>query len=160
MLTVQEYIRKEVRLNIVINLVLNAVIVYATMHSLSQLSRWGEDGYGKDLIIGGVILSTILAGIFLNLFRYKRKKNQVIPDGDEGQNLAWLIPYNPWFAVPWMGVLGAIIAVPLLLGLLALFGVTTLSPIAYAAIKGVWSAVLAAFIVRIAILQGLRGQPE
>ena len=133
MLTVQQYIRKEVKLNIVINLVLNAVIVYATMHSFSQLTRWGEGGYGKDLIIGGIILSTILAGIFLNLFRYKRKKNQVIPSGDEGKNLAWLIPYNPWIAVPWMGVLGAAVAVPLLLGLLALLGVTTLSPLAYAA---------------------------
>ncbi len=112
------------------------------------------------LIIGGIILSTILAGIFLNLFRYKRKKKQVIPNGDEGQNLAWLIPYNPWIAVPWMGVLGAIIAVPPLLGLLALLGVTTLTPLAYAAIKGIWCAVLAAIVVRTAILQGMRCQPE
>lgn len=159
LLSVQDHIRSETKKNIVINLVLNAAIAYGTLHSLTEISTWGEHGYGKDLIITGFILSAILGAIFIGLFRRKRNKEEIIPTGTEGLALAWLLPYNPWLAAPWMGVLGAALAAPLLLGLLALLGVEALSPVAYATIKGIWAAALSAVVVPIAILQGLRAPP-
>ena len=158
-MTVQEHIHKETRNNIVINLLLNAGIAYATLHSLTEVSTWGEHGYSKDLIITGFLLSTILGGIFIGLFRRKRNRKEIVPMGGEGLKLAWLLPYSPWLAAPWMGILGAAIAAPLLLGMLALLDVSHLSPLTYAAIKGIWSAALAAIVVPIAIRQGLRCQP-
>jgi hypothetical protein len=154
--SVSEHISSETKKNIVINLVLNAAIAYATLRSLTELSTWGEHGYGKDLIITGFILSTILGGIFIALFRHKKNKEQVIPVGNEGLSLAWLLPYSPWLAAPWMGILGAAIAAPALLGVLALLGVDTLTPVSYSIIKGVWAGALAAIVVPIAIRQGLR----
>jgi hypothetical protein len=156
---VVDYIRKETRMNIVINLVLNMAIAYATLRGLTELSRWGEKGYGTDLVITGFILSTILGGIFIAMPRRKRRQKILVPEGDEGQSLAWLIPYNPWLAAPWLGILGAVVAAPLLLGLLALFNVSTLSPLIYSIIKGVWAAALAGIIVPVAIHQGLRSEP-
>lgn len=160
LMSVDEHISSETKKNIVINLVLNAAIAYATLHSLTQISTWGEHGYGKDLMITGFILSAILGGIFIALFRHKKNKEQVIPAGDEGLSLAWLIPYSPWLAAPWMGILGAAIAAPTLLGLLALCGIETLTPVSYSIIKGIWAGVLAAIIVPIAIRQGLRAPPR
>jgi hypothetical protein len=158
-MTVQDHIRGETKKNIVINLVLNAGIAYATLHSLTEVSTWGEHGYGNDLIITGFILCTILGGIFIAMYRRKRNKKEIIPMGNEGQSLAWLLPYSPWLAAPWMGILGAALAAPLLLGTLALLDIHTLTPIAYAGIKGIWAAALAAIVVPIAITQGLRPQP-
>ena len=158
-LSVHDHIRSETKQNLVINLVLNAAIAYATLHSLTEISTWGEHGYGKDLIFTGFLLCSILGGIFIGLFRHKQNKKQVIPTGKEGLSLAWLLPYSPWLAAPWMGILGALIAAPLLLGTLALFGVETLTPVAYATIKGIWAGVLAATVVPVAIFQGLRAPP-
>ncbi len=158
-MTVQDHIRSETKKNILINFVINAGIAYATLHSLTEISTWGEHGYGNDLIITGFILCTILGGIFIALFRRKRNKKEIVPMGDEGQSLAWLFPYSPWLAAPWMGILGAALAAPLLLGALTLLDIHTLTPIAYAGIKGIWSAGLAAVVVPIAIRQGLRSQP-
>jgi hypothetical protein len=155
-MSLQDHIRSETKKNIVINLVLNAAIAYATLHSLAEISTWGEKGYGPDLIITGFLLSTILGGIFIGIFRRKRNKQEIDPLKDEDHALAKLLPYSPWLAAPTLGILGAVLAAPLLLGLLALLGVETLSPIAYAAIKGVWAAALAAVVVPIAIRQGLR----
>ena len=159
LMSVHDHIRSETKKNIIINLVLNAAIAYATLHSLTEVSTWGERGYGKDLILTGFLLCTILGGIFIGLFRHKKNKEKIIPSGNEGQALAWLLPYSPWLAAPWMGVLGAALAAPLLLGLLALFGIESLSPIAYAIIKGIWAGALAAIVVPVSILQGLRAPP-
>jgi len=159
-MSVQDHIRSETRKNIIINVILNAVIAYATLHSLAEISTWGDKGYGKDLMITGFILCAILGGIFIALFRRKRNKREIVPMGDEGQTLAWLLPYSPWLAAPWMGILGACLAAPALLGLLALFDINTLTPISYSLIKGLWAGVLAAIVVPIAIQQGLRAQPQ
>ncbi|MFK8020021.1 MAG: hypothetical protein AB8B86_09660 [Pseudomonadales bacterium] len=157
--SVQEHIHHETRNNIVINLVLNAAIAYALMHSLTEISAWGEKGYGPDLLLTGFLLSTILGGIFIVMTRRKRDDGQLVPAGKDGQILTWLFPYRSWLAAPWMGVLGACLAVPPLLGILALFSVSTLSPLNYALIKGVWAGALAAVVVPIAIQQGLRSKP-
>lgn len=160
LMSVHDHIRSETKKNIIINLVLNAAIAYATLHSLTEVSTWGEQGYGKDLILTGFLLCTILGGIFIGLFRHKQNKEEIIPAGNEGKALAWLLPYSPWLAAPWMGILGAALAAPLLLGLLALLGIEALSPIAYATIKGIWAGVLAAIVVPVAIRQGLRAAPQ
>lgn len=158
-MSVQEHIHGETKKNIIINVVLNAAIAYATLHSLTEISTWGEHGYGKDLIITGFILSTILGGIFIAVFRRKMNKQEIVPIGDEGQNLAWLLPYSPWLAAPWMGILGAAIAAPILIGLLALLDINSLTPLSYSLIKGIWAGALAGLVVPIAIRQGLRTQP-
>ncbi len=157
--TVAEHIHGETRNNIIINLILNGIIAYATLRGLEQVTTWGEDGYGKDLFITGFILSTILGGIFIGLFRRRRKRGEVVTQGNEGSALAWLLPYNPWLAAPWIGVLGALLAAPALLGVLALLGIDALSPLAYAIIKGTWAGILAGIVVPVAIRQGLRAEP-
>ncbi len=159
-MTIRDHIRSETQKNFFINVVLNAAIAYATLGSHIEISTWGEHGYGKDLIVTGFLLSAILSGIFIGMFRRKRKRGDIVPTGNEGQALAWLLPYNPWISAPWIGVLGAMLSVPPLLGLLALLDMGTMSPLSYALIKGVWAGILAAIIVPIAILQGLRTAPN
>lgn len=157
---VQEHIRHEAKKNFILNLVLNALIPYGMLYGMAEVSAWGEKGYGWDLILTAFLLCTILAGIFIALTRNKAQKGVVIPDGNEGQALTWILPFNPWIAAPWMGLLGICVAVPPLLGLFALLGVSSLPPIAYAAIKGVWAGLLAVIVVSISIRQGMRLQKE
>ena len=109
-----------------------------------------------DLFITGFLLSAILAAIFISMTRKKRDKGELVASGVEGQGLAWLLPYSPMRAALVLGILGAAIAVPLLLGLFFVFDIGALAPVDYAAIKGLWAAVLAIVIVPISILQGLR----
>lgn len=149
-------VRKETRNNIVINIVINGAIAYFTLKGAEQITLGGDKGYAKDLVISAFLLSTILGGIFLGMFRHRRKTGQLHPQGHEGQALAWLIPYNPWLAAPWIGVLAACTAAPLLMGILLLFGAETLPPNAYAVIKALWAGALAGIILPIAIMQGLR----
>ncbi len=159
-MTVHDHIRSETKKNFVINVLLNATIAYATLGGLSEISTWGEHSYGRDLILTAFLLSAILSGVFIGMYRRKRRMGDVTATGTEGQALAWLLPYNPWFTAPWIGILGATISVPPLLGLLALMEIDTLAPLSYALIKGIWAGVLAAIIVPIAILQGLRSRPD
>lgn len=155
-IAIEKHIRKETIMNFIINLVLNAGIAYALLGKQAVLNPWGEHGYVMDLLITGFLLSTILGGIFIVMSRRKRDSGDLKPAGHEGQSLSWLLPYNPWLAAPVLGILGAVVAVPLLLGFFFLLEVTSLSPIEYAAIKGIWAALLASVMVPIAILQGLR----
>lgn len=156
---VKSEITSETRKNIVINLVLNGLIAYFLMRRYSSLTAWGDNGYGVDLLITGFILSGLLGAIFIGLFRRKRDRAELIPTGHEGRSLAWLLPYNPWLAALVMGILGAVIAAPILLGALTLIGIDSLQPLHYALIKGVWAGVLAGIVVPIAINQGLRAAP-
>lgn len=157
---IKNEITSETRKNIVINLVLNGLIAYFLMRQYSSLTAWGDNGYGVDLLITGFILSGLLGAIFIGLFRRKRDRAELIPAGHEGQSLAWLLPYNPWLAALLMGVLGAAIAAPILLALLALLDIDSMHPLQYAVIKGVWAGVLAGIVVPIAIAQGLRTETQ
>lgn len=152
-------IAAETRKNIIINLVLNGLIAYFLMRQHTMLTPWGENGYGPDLLFTAFILSGLLGAIFIGIFRRKRDRGELTPGGDEGQSLAWLIPYNLWLAALLMGVLGAVIAAPIPLALFALLGIDNLQPLHYAAIKGVWAGALAGVVVPIAIKQGLRNKP-
>lgn len=155
-----EHISSETRKNVVINVILNVSIAYAMLHSLAQVGAWGEHGYVKDLILTGFLLSALLGGIFIAMHRRKRDRQEFLLQGDEGQTLARFIPYNPWLAATWLGILGAVVAAPFLIGLFILIGIELLTPLAYALIKGIWAGNLAAIIVPIAIRQGLRTAPQ
>lgn len=157
--SVREYIQHEAKKSFFINVILNAIIPYAMLYSLTEVTAWGDKGYGKDLILTAFILCAILAGVFIAITRKKHKQEEIIAQGNEGTALAWLIPYNPWLAALWIGILGICLAVPPLLGVLALLEINTLSPLAYSAIKGLWAGAMAVIVVTIAIRQGMRTQP-
>ncbi len=157
---IKNEISSETRKNIVINLVLNGLIAYFLMRQNTLLTAWGEHSYGPDLLITGFILSALLGAIFIGLFRRKRDKAELLPVGHEGLSLAWLLPYNQWLAALVMGFLGAAIAAPVLLAILALLGIDSLQPLQYAVIKGVWAGTLAGVVVPVAINQGLRSDPQ
>jgi hypothetical protein len=156
--TLKEHIHHEAKLNIVINLVLNTAIPIVMLRGLTEVSAWGDHGYGYDLLITAFILCSLLGAIFIAVTRRKHQRGEIIAEGHEGQALAWLIPYNPWLAAPWIGVIGVCLAVPPLILLLTVTGASTLSPLSYAVIKGVWAAALAAVVVSISIRQAVRKQ--
>ena len=156
MSSLKQHIRKDTITNFVINLVLNAGIAYALFRQTEQIGPWGEKGYVMDLLITGFLLSAILGGIFIAMSRRKRDKGEFELSGNEGLALAWLIPYNAVLAALWLGILGMTLATPHLLGVMFLFELHTVTPLCYALIKGVWAGVLAAVLVPIAILQGVR----
>lgn len=153
---VSNLIRHETTKNIVINLLMNAAIAYAMFYNTLELPLWGETGFGKDLLITGFLLSAILGVIFIISTRRKVSRGEVKPAAYNLQQCSWLFPYNPWLAGAVMGVLGCIIAAPLLIVLLSLLSIETLSPLSYAIIKGIWAGLLAGLVVPLAILQGLR----
>ena len=156
MRSLNQHIRKETLTNFVINIVINAAIAYALFRQVEQIGPWGEKGFVMDLLLTGFLLSLILGGIFVAMSRRKRDSEEFALSGNEGKALAWLIPYNPVLAALWLGILGMVLATPHLLGVMFLFELDTLTPVNYALIKGAWAGLLAATVVPIAILQGMR----
>ena len=154
--SVNEYVRQETKKNIVLNVILNAGIAYATFHSVAKINPWGEQSYGNDLMLTGFVLCAILGSLFIVITRRKQRAGQLMAVGHEGLNLARFVPYNPWLAGIWLGILGLVLAVPALIGILTLLGVSSLSPVTYAIVKGLWAGILAAIVVPVAIGQGLR----
>ena len=150
------HIRKEIKKNFVINVVINAAIAYATLGGLDEIDAWGDHGFGKDLILTAFLLSAILSGVFIATHRRKRRSGEISVTGTEGKSLAWLLPFSPWLSAPWIGLLATAVSVPPVLGVLAVLNIDTLTPPTYIVIKALWAGVLAAVIVQVAILQGLR----
>lgn len=153
---IQQHIRKETRINIIINVALNGGLAWWLLHDKGPLAPWGEHGYGPDLLITGFLLSGIVAAIMIALHRRKLSKGYlpalVLADNH------WLnqMPRNLWLSALAFGLAGALLAAPLLLATLYLLGVTTLSPLSYALIKGLWAGALAAAVVGSAIRLGLQ----
>jgi hypothetical protein len=156
---IQKHIRKETGINIVINVLLNGALAWWLLHDKGPLPVWGEHGFGPDLLITGFLLSGIIAAIMIAMHRRKLNKGDlpalVLADNH------WLnrMPRNLWLSALAFGLAGALLAAPLLLAVLYLFGFTTLTPLSYALIKGVWAGALAAAVVGGAIRLGLQPAP-
>lgn len=156
---IQKHIRKETWINIIINVLLNGGLAWWLLHDKGLLSPWGEHGYGPDLVITGFLLSGIIAAIMIALHRRKLNRGDlpalVLADNH------WLnrMPRNLWLSALAFGLAGALVAAPMLLAALYLLGLTALSPLSYALIKGLWAGALAAAVVGGAIRLGLQPVP-
>jgi hypothetical protein len=155
---IQRYVRQQALLNLVVNFVLNGAIAWWLLHEQEQISAWGDHAYGSDLLITGFLLSSILAVIVLKI-HHRKRDGGLLPT--EPSDSPWLnrLPHNPWTAALVLGVLGTLIAAPMLIALLQLTGFETLAPLPYALIKGVWAGVWAAILVILCIRSALRPQP-
>lgn len=154
--TLSAHIRKESLVNLAINLLINGGLAYWLLHEHPELLAWGEHGYGPDLLITGFLLAAIISVIFIAMHRRKRVKGELPGLSVAEQGWVRHLPGNPWVAGVVFGLIGLLIAAPLLLGLLWLSGVQALSPLHYALIKGIWAGVFAALVVPPAIRLGLR----
>lgn len=146
------HIRKET----LVNLVINGGLAYWLLHKHPELLAWGENGYGPDLLITGFLLAAIISAIFIAMHRRKRAKGDL--EGLAGAEQGWVrhMPANTWLAAGVFGLIGLLVAAPLLLAILWVLGIESLVPLHYAMIKGLWAGLLAALLVPPAIRLGLR----
>ncbi len=149
-------IAQEVKRSVVINFVINAAIAYSALKNANEVAAWDVKGFGQDLVLTGFVLCVIVSAIYISMYRKRVASNEVVVEGFGAQSVSWVFPYNRWSAALVMGVFGALIAAPLMLGVLMLFGLGSVTPLGYAIAKGAWAAILAYLIVPVSIRQGLR----
>lgn len=148
-----EHIRAEAIKNFFINVIINAGIAYALLGDQEQLTAWGEHGYGPDALLTAALLTGILSGIFIPMYRAKLRRGEW-PQIDNF--MGKFLPYSAWLCAPLLGLIAVLTAAPLLVLLLKALGLAQLSGLHYAVIKGLWAGALSAIVVPVAIHQGLR----
>lgn len=154
----EKHIRRESIINFVINFALNGGLVYGTMASTTPLQTWGSDGIWTDLLITGFLLAGIITAIFMWMGRRQGRSGKFSQLAGAELGLAAHLPVRPALAALVFAVCGMMVAAPALLLVLAVFQIDTFSLIEYAIVKGVWTGVLAAFLVPIAFRHGLRAE--
>lgn len=149
-------IAQEVKKSVVINFVINAAIAHSALKNANEVGAWGVSGFVQDLMLTGFVLCVIVSAIYISMYRKKIASNEVGVEERSVQSSNWILPYSLWSAALVMGVLGALIAAPLMLGILTLYGLGSITPLGYAIAKGAWAAILAYIVVPVSIRQGLR----
>lgn len=149
------HIRTSMISNFVINLILNGAIAWWLLGGHPVHQAWGDPAYGPDLLITGLLLGAILAGITLAMHRGKARRGEMAPAPQVDTSfVARLDGWGLWSITGTIGVI-AMGASGILLGVLAL-ATTSLETPVYVAIKAVWTGLLAAAIVGPATLLGLQ----
>lgn len=150
----QKEVRKMTINNVIGNFLGHAGITYWIKRSLSGIESGGVQGYIGDFVVTGFLFPSILAVIFLLMYRRKMARGEFdvseVPNRRPGNRL----PDNAWLAALVIGLLGlASAALPLGL-FLALAGPQPLSPMAVSMSKGIWAAIVAGIIVPVAMYHG------
>jgi len=148
-------VRKQSINNVIGNFLGTAGIAYWLKHELTKISAQGKEGYIVDFLVTGFLLPAIFGVIFMFWFRRRAARGEfdgnVIPSGFR---LTWL-PQRLWLAACAIALLGlAFAALPLGIYLL-MTASQSLTPTAFALVKGVWAAIAIGLVVPMAIYHGV-----
>ncbi len=133
------------------NAVANGAICWFLIKHKGDVTWWGHNNFGGDLLATALILPFIVTLIVIPLQRAKRRKGKLSsPDINALPSyLSWVLrmPKNLWARASLFGLIGTVaIAAPTLLALF-LAGTTAFTPMQYAIFKGLWAGLLAAILV-------------
>jgi hypothetical protein len=154
----EKHIRRESITNFVINFALNGGIVYGTMGSTTPLQTWGSEGIWTDLLITSFLLAGIITAIFMWMGRRQGRSGKFSQLAGAELGLAAHLPVGPALATLVFALFGMLVAAPVLLLVLGVLQIEVFTLVQYAIVKGVWTGVLAAFLVPIAFRHGLRAE--
>jgi hypothetical protein len=154
--SLQSHIVKESRNSFIINLAINGGLAWYIFRHKPELSLWGANGFGQDMLVTALLLWLLLSVIVIAIHRKKAKAGHLpaVADADYPtmrRALSWL-PRGTWAASTILGFIGVILFALPLLAAFHMLDVSTMSPMHYSIFKGVWAGVMAAFATPIAIL--------
>jgi hypothetical protein len=147
------YVRRSAASNFVFNFFINAGLAWWLLRESSELTAWGSDAYGPDLLITGFLLSTLVAAIVMEIHKRKAANGGMGAVPLNSKLLQSAAAQNRFFTCLAIGVLGTVASAVAVLCVAA--ATTSLSVTAYAGLKGLWAGFLAAAIVYPATALGL-----
>ncbi len=142
------------------NMFFNGVIAWLLLRGGSALSWGGEHSFVVDVLATAFILPLIVAFIVIPLQTSKLRKGKLdAMDLGDHPRLAWFadrMPVSTWARAITFGLIGMLVIAPVTLLGLALAGVESFDPTAYAVFKGAWAGLLAAILVVPMVICALR----
>ena len=156
---IKKHIRKEAITNAVCNAVINGYIAWLIMKSKPVLPMWGLDGFWLDLLATAFLLLFIVALIIIPINRSKVSKGKlhaVSLNADVRlHRFLQRMPKSLGMRALVFGLAGLLIVAPLTLAVLTLCGISSLTPMEFAVIKGAWAGLMAGTFVIPMILLGV-----
>ena len=156
--TIENFIRKAGVTAGIFNFVLNPFFAW-----LSNMDR-------ADVLLGSIAMDTtitcILMSLLVTLFisadtRRALKAGTFVRDGQPFQTggLLCRLPSRPWKLGILLGLAFAVVITPCMLGLFSVFGISSLSFFVFAALKAVYTPLVAYTVARWTILRHLANEP-
>jgi hypothetical protein len=146
--------------NGIINAIINGGLAWLMLAGVDSLTAGGDNSYIADTTATAFILPFILSLIVISLNRRKLNAGKISPvELSRGNrlhaNLA-RFPESVWGQAFLFAVIATLVTTPLVIGLLWMAGLPAIPPADYAIFKGAWTGILAASLVRPAMLVALR----
>ncbi len=140
-----------------VNLVLNAAIAWLLYRSLSSVPIRGSQSIAGDIIATTLLLPFLICVIVTPLVRGE-VRNARLPAGEwrgDVHPAVAALPNNTLLRALVLGVISAVIAAPLTIGILTSAGVTAISFPGFVAFKATFAAALAAFVTPVVAARAL-----
>ncbi|MEM1436942.1 MAG: hypothetical protein AAGG11_23040 [Pseudomonadota bacterium] len=145
-------ITRQTRNAVIGNILGHAGITYWVKQDLTAISPYGAEGYYADFLVTGFLFCSILACIYVFLFRSRTRQSGF---ADASLERPRWVPANPWMPILIAGLAGlASVLLPLLI-FVVIAGAQALSPMAVAVSKGLWAGASAAIVVPLSIRYGV-----
>lgn len=146
--------------NGIINAIINGVLAWLMLGGGDNLTPGGDNSYVADTAATAFVLPFILSLIVIFLNRRKLNAGKISPvELSPGKRLHALLarfPQSIWGQAFLFAVIATLVTTPLVIGLLWMAGLPEIPPATYAIFKGAWTGILAAALVRPAMLVALR----
>jgi hypothetical protein len=146
--------------NGIINAIINGVLAWLMLGGGGSLTPGGDNSYVADTAATAFVLPFILSLIVISLNRRKLRIGKMPPVELSPEKLLHArlarFPESIWAQAFLFGVIATLVTTPLVVGLLWMAGLPEIPPATYAIFKGAWTGILAAALVRPAMLVALR----
>lgn len=153
-------IKKDTTINVLLNILLNGAIAWMLLKSSETLLWGGDKGFAGDMIGTAFFMPFIVALIVIAVQRKKvatgKREALTLDRSGWGQKMASRFPQSLWLNALLFGFAGALVLAPLSLAGLWVFDIHQFSPLHYSLFKGIWAGAIAAVLVPVMIMVGLR----
>ncbi len=150
--TFDQYIRKEMIINVAINVLINCAIIWFVKKDAGPISAGGEAGFQVDILATSFLLFFIMSLVVISIHRVRFRAGKLPEFHHNAKNwrhkLFGRLPYSVWLLALGFALFALLVFAPITLGLLVVFGISEFSPVTYTVFKGVWVAVLVAIMNR------------
>lgn len=142
---------KDALINGVTNAVFNGYIAWLILKDRTILEMWGHGGFGFDILATAFLLLFIVALIVIPLSRRKVLGGNFSSIRWQDINPLWSflrkMPRGLFLRALIFGLIGLLIIAPVTLTFLWLLRISSLTPMEFALIKGIWAGIIAGIMV-------------